>query len=193
MDPTAVPHHLQFDSSPFTYHNKQVDSVIRTIRNAAGLSNQILNKNKYVQQIVFYYNNTPHKGLPIYKDGIHMTPTEMQFGNPDWEWVYIRQKDKELKEVKERLKKDGYYKYEKYNILMVHLDKGKTQHMFDKKRRNFEDLAIFNRYVNGNVEWYLLTGAPEENHMITVPVFYTKKIAKDKTKIPDEYKHLFGI
>ena len=100
---------------------------------------------------------------------------------------------KELKEVKERLKKDGYYKYEKYNILMVHLDKGKTQHMFDKKRRNFEDLAIFNRYVNGNVEWYLLTGAPEENHMITVPVFYTKKIASNLASLAPKYKQMFGI
>ena len=48
-------------SSKFTYHNKVVDSVMRTLRNALGPERQNYWDGKHdnlIQQLCYYYNNT---------------------------------------------------------------------------------------------------------------------------------------
>ena len=179
------------DGSPFTFHNKHVDSVIRTIRNAAGLSYDVLRQPTLVKKIVDYYNNTPHSGLPLDENGIHYTPKEVQ-NNIDIEWKYIRQKDQELKKVYEKLSKAGYDKYKKGNVLLLHLDTGKTNRNMQKKRRNFQDVGLFVKYVKGNVCCQLLTGTTNDKN-ITVPIFYTKKIANSYDKLEEKYKDYFNL
>ena len=181
-----------FDGSPYTFHNKHVDSVIRTIRNAAGLSYDILRNNNYVQQIVNFYNDTPHSGLPVDANGIHYTPNEMQ-NNIDLEWQYIRQKDSELNDAYKEIHEAGLDKYKPGNILLIHLDRGKTNRSMEKRRRNFEDIGEFIKYEHGNVMCRHITGRAGDKNIITVPIFYTKKIAKDYDTLAEKYKKLFNI
>ncbi|KAI5537450.1 hypothetical protein TVAGG3_0440870, partial [Trichomonas vaginalis G3] len=48
-----------FSSSPYTFHNKIVDAVMRTLRDALGVNGQIYwdgNHDSIIQQLVYYYN-----------------------------------------------------------------------------------------------------------------------------------------
>ena len=189
-----------FNSSKYSFHNKHVDSVIRTIRNAAGINNEILLNPNILQSIVDHYNNSPHTGLPrkrITRIGdpdnksklIHYSPNEM---TEDLEWAYIREKDRELIKVLDRLKDDGYHSYEPGNILMVHLDNSKTPNRMKKRRRNFEDIGEFLGYKNGNVIVKMLTGYKDQiDQELEVPIFYTKKIARNEDSLTEEQKKVF--
>jgi hypothetical protein len=86
-----------FDSSPYTFHNKIVDAVIRTLRNALGVDSNHLWDGRHddiIQQLVDYYNNTYHRS-------IKMTPLQMHT-NIDLEWRYIRK----MMEVSDNIKKE---------------------------------------------------------------------------------------
>ena len=181
----------RFDASPYTFHNKQVDSFIRTLRNAAGLDERVLTNNNLVQQLVDFYNNTPHNGLPKDKDGIHYTPYEAQ-NNPDIEWQFIRAMDRKLRDVQKRLHDYGYDKYKKGNILIMHVPKQKTSLAMKKRRRNFDELGMFIKYDKGSVMVKWLTNK-NQAAPIRVPIFYTKKIANSMDKIPDRYKKFFSL
>lgn len=134
-----------FNPSPYTNHNRIVDSVIRTIRNAIG-KRKITEEQ--LQNIVWYYNNTPHRGLNFIR-GRHLTPLEMMC-DPDLEWQYIRFCDRKLLQARIRQKQLRLDKYSPGNILMVHLDQDKTNNKFTKRRRVFDSLAQFVQYFNGN-------------------------------------------
>ena len=179
---------IRLDESPYTYHNKQVDSFIRTLRNAAGMSERVLDNNECVQKLVEYYNNTPHNGLPTNGLGVHYTPSEMM-SDPDLEWQYIRNMDRKLKNVQKTLSKAGYDNYKRGNILLLHLDKGKTRLSFMKVRRNFDELGEFIKYDNGSVmcKW-LSSFKKNETPIIRVPIFYTKKVANSIEELPEKYK-----
>ena len=178
------------DSSKYTYHNKIIDSAIRTIRNASGLSYEILRNDSNMQAIVNYYNNTPHNSLPVDENGIHYTPLEMQ-NNIDAEWRYIRDKDRQLKDVFERIKDANLDKYEPGNILLLHLDHGRDSESMKKKRRNFADIGEFIAYEHGNVKCRRLNTAAMET--ITVPIFYTKRVAKNIDTLPKKYRDMFNV
>ena len=179
---------IRLDGSPYTYHNKQVDSFIRTLRNSAGVSERVLDNNECVQKLVEYYNNTPHNGLPMNAIGVHYTPTEMM-RDPDLEWQYIRSMDRKLKNVQKTLSKVGFDNYQRGNILLLHLDKGKTKMSFMKVRRNFDELGEFIKYDNGSVmcRW-LSSFKRNETPIIRVPIFYTKKVADSIEELPEKYK-----
>ena len=104
---------LIIDDSPFTNAHKCVDAVIRTLRNAFGLSNQRMANTRMMKQMVEWYNNTPHSALrllnPYYQSFdeeadeylsmkqpkyIYLTPNQMQ-NDRDLEWQYIRAKKME--------------------------------------------------------------------------------------------------
>ena len=184
--------HTHWDSSKFTFHNKQVDSFIRTLRNAAGLNEAVLTNNDLVQQLVHFYNNTPHNGLPKDIDNVHYTPAEAQ-NNPDIEWKYIRAMDRKLRDVQKLLAKNGYAEYKPGNILLMHVDKNKTDLRMAKKRRNFDELGEFICYINGGVQVKWLTKPVNSNmNEIRVPIFYTKKIAESVKTLPDKYRKFFN-
>ena len=121
---------VYFDGGKFTNHNRLVDVTIKTIRNAIGY--RLLNSDQ-VQEIVDYYNHTPVQH------------------NRDLEWEYIRMCDERLMNVLRYQQMIGMQSYERGNILMVHLDLGKTANRDEKRRRHFDRLGEFIEYVNGNV------------------------------------------
>jgi hypothetical protein len=72
--------------------------------------------------------------------------------NKDLEGIFIRKNKRICEEIEKLQKRKGLYMYKKGNVLMVHLDFSRTIHKFMKVRRKFNALAIFERYVHGNVQ-----------------------------------------
>ena len=182
-----------FTSEKMTFHNKIVDSVIRTIRNAIGYRK--INESQ-LAKIVDYYNNTYH-------EGIKMSPMEMM-NDIEKEWEYIRQKDDELKEAIRKQREKGILSYKPGNVLLVHTDLSKTADKNEKRRRRFDRLGVFQNYVgstkaNVRVKVYrpvLLSTTNKTTkyvHDIIVPVFYTRKISESIDTIPQEYKDIYFV
>ena len=183
------PFKMRFEKNDFTFHNKLVDSVIRTIRNAAGLNPNALRDDQIIQRIVKYYNDTPHVGLLINpQTGINYTPRDMQ-DDINLEWAYIRQKDKELQKVTKKQEMSNLTKYKRGNVLRLHLNWAKTKMKFKKRRMVYENIGVFDKYVNGNCKVYVLN----INKFAEVPIFYTDKIADSVHSIPDNYRAYYNI
>ena len=206
--------HIKFSfvNEPYSFHNKMVDSVIRTIRNALGLNPYNMDLTANIDRVVETYNETPHSSLPLFYDETigmkrNYTPMEMSM-IPGLEWEYIRMKDQELKEVKDKLTEQRLHQYREGNVLKLYLDRGKTRRRFQKRRLNFEDIGIFIKYHNGNARCYVLnsgrgnrgdakangtkkgTGTDE---IKDVPLFYTQKIAESVYALDDRIKRYFNI
>jgi hypothetical protein len=96
-------------------------------------------------------------------------------------------------EAKEKQREAGFHNYFPGNVLMVHLDLGKTAHSFQKVRRGFEFLALFIGYKHGNAQIRLLdqTLTPEKR-VIEVPLSYTRFVAPRKNKIPQAVLNAFN-
>ena len=182
-----------FTSEKMTFHNKIVDSVIRTIRNAIGYRK--INDAQLVK-IVDYYNNTYH-------ESIGMTPMEMM-RDEEKEWEYIRSKDDELKQVVRRQRDKGLLSYAPGNVLLVHTDLTKTEDKNEKRRRRFDRLGVFQNYVgatraNVRVKIYrpilLSTSGKTVKYVydIIVPVYYTRKISESVETIPEAYKDIYFV
>ena len=184
---------VYFNGGKFTNHNRLVDVTIKTIRNAIGY--RLLNSDQ-VQEIVDYYNHTPHKGLKMLGDrGFHFyTPHEVQH-NRDLEWEYIRMCDERLMNVLRYQQMIGMQSYERGNILMVHLDLGKTDNRDEKRRRHFDRLGEFIEYVNGNVRVRLNKPVRygQKNHdVVVIPIYFTKFVSKNAATIPAEVVRVYG-
>ena len=177
---------MRFEKNDFTFHNKLVDSVIRTIRNACGLNPDVLRSEEIVERIVKFYNTTPHTGLLKNKKGRHYTPLEMQ-QDRDLEWEYIRAKDVELRSAVKNIEAAKLSTYKKGNVLRLHLNWAKTKNRFRKRRMVFENVGVFHSYVNGNARvWVLELGEYRD-----VPIFFTDKIAEDPFNIPKSYRDYY--
>ena len=182
------------NSSPYALAHKTVDSVIRTLRNAFGTNDTKIANNNYMQQMVNYYNNTPHNSLRVrnynYESDskyIYYTPAQMQ-NDIDLEWKYIRMMRSKLQSIHKKQQHKGLLTYKKGNIILVHVDYGKTKKKFDKRRRVFNEIAEFLAYSNGNVICKLQNG-----NLIQVPIAYTKKIANSYDELNKDYKLYFGM
>ena len=215
------------NDSPYALSHKTVDSVIRTLRNAFGLDNRRLADYNLMRQMVNYYNNTPHKSLRFknfeynfigeYGSGlvkpskyVYYTPSQLQH-NIELEWKYIRMMKMKLREINEKQLLKGLLTYQPGNILLVHVDQGKTVKKHEKRRRVFNEIAEFIKYANGNVICKLLKPyenyrktkvdnesvleliPSEKNQKIEVPIIYTKFVCKDISKLNDDYKNYFGL
>lgn len=184
---------IYFDGGKFTNHNRMVDVVIKTIRNAIGYRK--LN-NDQVQEIVDYYNFTPHRGLRLMGDNgyYYATPAEVQ-DDEELEWQYIRQCDEKLLEVMKYQQVYGLTKYQRGNILMVRIDLGKTSDKNEKRRRYYDRLGEFVEYVHGNVRVILnkpvLIGLNYVNEVI-IPIYNTKYVSKNKASIPVQVIRVYG-
>jgi hypothetical protein len=168
-----------FQSSKFTYHNKIIDAVIRTMRNALGVNSDKYwdgNHDDVIQQLTNYYNNTYHRV-------IKMTPFQMH-KDIELEWEYIRNKTEELNDVKKRQFEAGLKRYKEGDRLLVYLDLSKTPEGFSKRRRNFDRYATFIEYENGNCKVRLdnpiymgmINGVRYYKDVHILPIFYTKRI-----------------
>ena len=191
------------DSSKYTNSHKIVDATIRTIRNAFGLDSRKIANPLLMQQMVHFYNNTPHSALKFrnyryYEDDdeldkymarepkwIYYTPNQMQH-NPDLEWQYIRQMKLKLRRIKEQQKLKGLLNYQPGNIILVHLDLGKGEKKHEKQRRIFNELAEFINYENGNVKCKLLNPYRrfKKNNESWIP--YTKESNLGRKAYTDE-------
>ena len=185
---------IYFDGGKFTNHNRMVDVVIKTIRNAIGYRKL---EPDQVQEIVDYYNFTPHRGLRLMGDNgyYYATPAEVQ-DDEELEWQYIRQCDEKLLEVMKYQQVYGLTKYQRGNILMVRIDLGKTSDKNEKRRRYYDRLGEFVEYVHGNVRVILnkpvLIGLNYVNEVI-IPIYNTKYVSKNKESIPVEVIRVYGL
>jgi hypothetical protein len=167
---------FHFESSKFTYHNKIVDAVIRTLRNA-------LVEDKYwngshddiIQQLVAFYNKTWHRS-------INMSPFEMHT-DISKEWTYIRKQTEKLNDIKRKQRSNGLHNYKEGQLLAVHLELGKTSDMFSKRRKNFDRTAIFIKYRNGNAVVKLtspVTISQRKVYNIEIPIYFTFPIIEEQ-------------
>jgi hypothetical protein len=174
-----------------TYSNKIIDSVIKTIRNliaAVGGNNPKAFANpQLLQRVVNIYNNTVHSAyLNKY------TPAQVQ-DNREIESFYIKECQRKLEEIDTRRIKAGYLSYEPNNILLVYVPLENILGVLtEKRRRNFNEIAKFVRYENGNCVVDLLHPFNRFSR-ISVPVFYTKYVAKDINEYIEKYKGLFIV
>ena len=180
-------HHIKFlwNDGKFTNHNRMVDCVIKTIRNAIGYREI---NHEQLKQIVDYYNNTYHRSIDC-------TPKEMQ-EDPELEYQYIRWCQQKLTQVLTLQENYGMTKYQPGNILLIHLDKGKTNNKFEKRRTYYDRLGEFIKYVNGNVKIKLLTPVRfgiNPVYEVEVPSYHTQYLAKNKESIPEEYIRSYTI
>lgn len=139
------------NSSPYALAHKNVDSVIRTLRNAFGMDNRRIADYNLMRQMVNFYNNTPHNSLRFrnydYNEDelseyqgsglipptkwIYYSPVQVQ-NNVDLEWKYIRMMKMKLRKINEKQKLKGLLNYKRGNIILIHLDRGKTQKKHEK-------------------------------------------------------------
>ena len=158
------PHiNFYFTSSKFTYHNKLIDAVMRTLRNA--LNDDSLWDGKHdeiIQQLVYYYNFTTHRA-------IGMRPKDLHW-NIEKEWEYIRKKTEELNDVKLKQYQYGLFNYKPGDRLRIHFEYSKTNQLFDKRRRQFDKEGTFIEYVGGNCRVRL-----DNNSIVDVPIYFTIK------------------
>ncbi|KAA6356496.1 MAG: hypothetical protein EZS28_047977, partial [Streblomastix strix] len=103
-------------SQELTNHNRVVDSVIRTIRNAFGQDDRSFSNPKLMQQMVELYNDTPHGAFDN-----QFTPKQVN-SQQQLEAYFIRKNDKKLREEKQIQQEEGLTKYKPGNILMIHVD-----------------------------------------------------------------------
>ncbi|KAI5510962.1 integrase core domain containing protein family [Trichomonas vaginalis G3] len=150
-----------FSSSPYTFHNKIVDAVMRTLRDALGVNGQIYwdgNHDSIIQQLVYYYNNTWHRT-------INMKPVEMK-NDISKEWKYIRKQMERLNDVKREQINSGLMNFKQGDKVLIHLDYGKTNKSMTKRRRRFDTIAEFVRYINGNAL------VEVDNKLIEIPIYF---------------------
>jgi hypothetical protein len=161
---------IHIDSSPFTFHNKIVDALIRTLRNALGINSNHFWDGKHdstIQQLVKYYNNTYHRI-------IGMTPREMH-EDIEKEWQYIRRMTQQVNKVRLAQTEQGMRSYQPGDRIIAHLDLSKTSGAFEKRRRNFGHAGTFIEYVNGNVKMKL-DKKIKTGDIVIVPIFFTKRL-----------------
>ncbi|KAI5553198.1 integrase core domain containing protein family [Trichomonas vaginalis G3] len=150
-----------FSSSPYTFHNKIVDAVMRTLRDVLGVNGQIYwdgNHDSIIQQLAYYYNNTWHRT-------INMKPVEMK-NDISKEWEYIRMQMERLNDVKREQINSGLMNFKQGDKVLIHLDYGKTDKSMTKRRRRFDTIAEFVRYINGNAL------VEVDNKLIEIPIYF---------------------
>ncbi|KAI5482341.1 hypothetical protein TVAGG3_0240630 [Trichomonas vaginalis G3] len=134
---------------------------MRTLRDALGVNGQIYwdgNHDSIIQQLVYYYNNTWHRT-------INMKPVEMK-NDISKEWEYIRKQMEKLNDVKREQINSGLMNFKQGNKVLIHLDYGKTDKSMTKRRRRFDTIAEFVRYINGNAL------VEVDKKLIEIPIYF---------------------
>jgi hypothetical protein len=137
-----------------------------------------------MSKMVEIYNNTVHSAFAN-----HYTPAEVQ---EDFrlEAQYIRECEEQVKRIDKFRLLSELMSYEPGSILLVHLDLAKTDLDMQKRRRNFDVLATFVKYEGGNVVCDLFLRYPQFRRVV-VPIYYTKKLAKDLADYKNKYYDMF--
>jgi hypothetical protein len=90
----------------------------------------------------------------------------------------------------------GLLKYEPGNILMVHIDTGKTTDKMEKRRVFFDRLGEFIRYDHGNVVVRLdvgvrISSGSAPRYVVTIPIYHTKFVAKNRDSVPSNIQDYY--
>jgi hypothetical protein len=139
--------------------------------------NASLVDNSLMQKVVHAYNNKIHKALFN-----RFTPNQAQH-NSMIEHMYIIEKNLEFDRVNHSLMEK--YQYLLGDILMCHIPVNESFRV--KRRKNFDTLAYFIKYLHGNV----LIRTCYSNNEIAVPIYCTKFIAKNIDMLSEEAKRNF--
>jgi hypothetical protein len=194
------------NSQANTNHNRVVDRVIRTVRDAVGLDDFTDENN--IQRVVDFYNKAPHNSLR-YNNTLY-TPEQVE-NSKDLEGLFIRKNKQLLDVVIQQQKKAGLFDYKTGNILLVHLDLSRTPLMFQKVRRTFNNLAEFVKYDHGNVRVKIINaddfdkqtvGEINKNFdprsqtfnikkTVVLPIYYTKYVCDSIGNLPAVYRNYF--
>jgi hypothetical protein len=149
--------------------------------------------NDLMERIIEIYNNTVHSAFSN-----KFTPTQVQ-DDFKLEAQFIRE-SQELSDAVDRQRLHaGYLEYEPGDILMVHLPLEKTNYKFQKRRRNFEELAKFFSYKGPNAIVELLHPYPWESPKMPgfsraiIPIYYTKFLAKTLDDYRQKYNDIFTV
>jgi hypothetical protein len=169
-----------FSKSKYINENRVVDRAIRTIKDGAGLGldKRYLLYPSVVLKIVEYYNNTPHSA---YKN--KFTPYQVQ-NDLELEAWYIREQQLRLFDSL-KLQQKSFQRYQPGDVLLIHRPLGKTTELFRKRRRNFDELALFEEYDHGNVKVRLW----KTQRYAIIPIYYTKFICHG-VDLPARYRAL---
>jgi hypothetical protein len=186
----AIGADLYISASPYINKSRLVDRAIRTIRDKIGDQRLFINED-IMKICVDEYNHTPHTAFDN-----EFTPFDAQ-SDPEIEDYFIRQNLNKLEEAREVQRKAGLFKYQPGNVLRIYFPRGKTGEKYNKRRYNFDTLAEFIRYDSGNVRCgpfvFNKSGTHIiQEHPITLPIYYTKYLAKDTASVPYEYRKAFS-
>jgi hypothetical protein len=167
-----------------------IDSVIRTIRNLVGKASQYnpaaFGDTALMSKVVQIYNNTVHSAFKN-----KYTPAEVQ-DDFRLECDYIRECEEEVKRVDQLRTQKGLNTYEEGSILLVHIPLKKTQYSMQKRRRNFDELAIFVKYESGNAVVDLLHPYATLSGIV-IPIYFTKFLASSLDELRQKYGDQFII
>jgi hypothetical protein len=175
-----------FNGSSQIYHVKLVDAVIRTIRDGFGQNIETMNNNEAMQQIVNYLNNSVNRSTKL-------TPAEMESYH-ELENAWIRRCQSINEQVVRRQRNEGLWNYKFGDILLLSIDASKTSSKFEKRRRCFDKLGVFQQYLNGNVVVYLLNSNLQTIEIpVQVPIYFTRFCAKNKLQIPQSLFNVLNL
>jgi hypothetical protein len=167
-----------------------MDAVVRTIRNLVGRVSQYNPKafanHEIMATVIGTYNNTVHSAFKN-----KFTPTDLQ-NDILLEKMYINACQDKVDEVDRKRLNAGLLTYEMGSILLIILPLEKTPYGMQRRRRNFDELAMFDSYQSGNVVCDLLHPYPTLNRVI-IPVYYTKYLARDLDEFNRKYNQGFTI
>jgi hypothetical protein len=173
---------IEYFFSPYEYTNRNrvVDRVIRTIRDKIDRlgPNASFYDFELVRDVVDVYNHTTHSAFEN-----KFTPAQAQYNQEIEDW-YIQKQFEKLSKIDH----SPFMDYQLNDYLLVHVPYKLINY---KRRRNFNELALFNQYINGNVEVMLLK--PPKYDLIVLPIYYTKKICSRYQDLPKVIKDYFNF
>jgi hypothetical protein len=180
---------LYLVDSKYTEKSRIIDRAVGTIRYKLGENPYALLDTKAVAEAVEIYNNTRHSAF-----NYEFSPKDVQL-NPDLEEYFIRQQLSTLDNVNDLQYEEGFFNYKSGDVLLIHLNQSKTDQSMTRKRRIFNRLAIFLRYLNGNVMCNILTREDDGDIVmftkaIVLPIYFTKFVAPSLSELPRKYHQL---
>jgi hypothetical protein len=166
-----------------------IDAAVKTIRNLIGRVSEFnpnaFTDNVLIQKIIIVYNNTVHRA---FKE--KFTPNDVQTDR-NLELEYIKWCKIKLDQAEQKRLYGGLLDYQPGNILLIHLPLEKTKLKYNKRRRNFDELATFITYEGGNAVVDLLHPYPKLKR-VTIPLFYTRFLATDIKEYGQKYNRMFA-
>jgi len=167
------------NSSPYSNHNRIVDKVINTFRDALGvdINNDLFNDFNKVRQLRKFYNNRVNRST-------NYTPKEMH-NNINLECEYIGKNEQELLQVKRNLKMKGLLNLKPNQLLQVSVTDKNNR--LKKKQRTFDRLARFIKYHGGNVQVKFIHPEIEEPQLI--PLYQCMPIVEGKEKLKQTFNY----